>query len=64
MLKSVMWREQSGALPAWAVGVGGQVADRGRGPNRGDRFAGLGLKARAGSRGLKKKASGGMNHST
>ena len=32
-----------------------------KGPSRGDRFAGLGLKARAGSGGLK-KASGGMKH--
>lgn len=35
-----------------------------KGPNRGDRFAGLGLKAKAGSGGLKKKASGGMKHRT
>ena len=30
VLKSVVWREQNGALCAWAVGVGGQVADKGR----------------------------------
>lgn len=68
MLKSVVWGEQSGALCAQAMGGMGVKLQTGagqeltKGPNRGDRFAGLGLKARAGSGGLKKKASGGMKH--
>lgn len=54
-------------LGLWGWGVKLQTGagqELTKGPNRGERFAGLGLKARARSRGLKKKVSGEMNHST
>ena len=52
-------------LGLWGWGVKLQTGagqELTKGPNHGDRFAGLGLKARAGSGGLKKKASDGMKH--